>query len=901
MTVESNPFPFRYSGNGSTKTFTVDGYFLAEADGAAHLKVVLRSATGSETVLVQGADYSVTGAGNENGGSVTLTTAPATGETLVILRNVPETQQTDYPTNGPLPAVAQEQALDKLTMMVQQRSGDTGKAIVLPDTDATTLVRVLPASSVRAGKALIFDTLGNVTISDNDYADIEAQQTILIQSQQARDAAQGYAQDAAEYYDLVLDAPIIAASATVDRFSGNDATTSFTLSATPLNEENTLVYIGGVYQQKDTYSVSGTTLTFSEAPPTGTDNIEVSTINSYTIGTPSDATISTAKIVDKAVTLAKVQDIATDRLLGRESSGSGVIEQITLGTGLELSGGALQFTTGGIGTTALANNSVTKVKFEQIATAKILGRATAGTGNVEEVGIGSGLAISGGNLIATGAGTGDMLAATYDPAGVAQQVLGTTATQTMTNKTATNLIVNGALTGTAVLDEDSMTSNSDTKVPTQQSVKAYVDTGLATKAASSHTQAASTITDFQEAVEDVIGAAITAGTNITVSYNDGTGKTTINASTTASASYKLEQAAISSPPAAYAAQWGYAGAAGATQIQAGAFTSSPTAYTYMKDLASWRTHFNNAAGYQQSYTSDSGGRTMLPVHYIEGYHSGFGDCNGFASTIGVGRHTNWASATRWTGFNSATGFSSDVGAVGAGNVNLYGAEFQIRDEGYSTTSGLGLVLKLFRNSAVTAVDTLWTGVRVDSEGAADSDVAFQANGKFKNGLDFSGAALSGTLGKAIILRTNHAIVFNSPQISAPTDWYHNQHGGQPVADYLTHDGNKFVFVQASVPLLQLSNSALLYAPNNNSRFRVNTASTDVVADFKVAASLDGSNYFRVQASAITCNKQLDVASGSFLNFSSSFFDSSTTLTGLYGFIQIKIDGVTKKIPVYHLA
>ena len=62
---------------------------------------------------------------------------------------------------------------------------------------------------------------------------------------------------------------------TLGAFSGNDVQTVFTLSADPGNENNTDVYISGVYQQKATYSVSGTTLTFSEAPPTGTGNIEV--------------------------------------------------------------------------------------------------------------------------------------------------------------------------------------------------------------------------------------------------------------------------------------------------------------------------------------------------------------------------------------------------------------------------------------------------------------------------------------------------------------------------------------------------------------------------------------------------------------------------------------------------
>ena len=53
-------------------------------------------------------------------------------------------------------------------------------------------------------------------------------------------------------------------------------TTAFTLSFnTVASEVNTQVYVDGVYQSKDTYSTSGTTLTFSEAPPTGTGNVEV--------------------------------------------------------------------------------------------------------------------------------------------------------------------------------------------------------------------------------------------------------------------------------------------------------------------------------------------------------------------------------------------------------------------------------------------------------------------------------------------------------------------------------------------------------------------------------------------------------------------------------------------------
>ena len=53
----------------------------------------------------------------------------------------------------------------------------------------------------------------------------------------------------------------------VQNFTGTGSQTVFTLSAASLGENYTFVYINGVYQNKNTYTVSGTTLTFSQAPP----------------------------------------------------------------------------------------------------------------------------------------------------------------------------------------------------------------------------------------------------------------------------------------------------------------------------------------------------------------------------------------------------------------------------------------------------------------------------------------------------------------------------------------------------------------------------------------------------------------------------------------------------------
>jgi len=53
----------------------------------------------------------------------------------------------------------------------------------------------------------------------------------------------------------------------VDNFTGTGSQTVFTLSASSLGENYTFVYINGVYQNKNTYTVAATALTFSTAPP----------------------------------------------------------------------------------------------------------------------------------------------------------------------------------------------------------------------------------------------------------------------------------------------------------------------------------------------------------------------------------------------------------------------------------------------------------------------------------------------------------------------------------------------------------------------------------------------------------------------------------------------------------
>jgi microcystin-dependent protein len=108
----------------------------------------------------------------------------------------------------------------------------------------------------------------------------------------------------------------------VQRFSGTGTQKDFTLSGSPGSKNNTYVFISGVYQQKDTYEVSGATLSFGEAPPVGIDNVEVVFGAQAPIGVPADNAVGTVHLKDGAVTLTKMASGTANKLLGYNGSGA---------------------------------------------------------------------------------------------------------------------------------------------------------------------------------------------------------------------------------------------------------------------------------------------------------------------------------------------------------------------------------------------------------------------------------------------------------------------------------------------------------------------------------------------------------------------------------------------------
>jgi len=165
-----------------------------------------------------------------------------------------------------------------------------------------------------------------------------------------------------------------ATSVSLTEATGDGSTTAFTLSTAPGSENNTQVFIDGVYQEKGTYAVSGTTLTFSTAPPNGS-SVEVTGFSESSVGTPGDGTVTTAKLADDAVTAAKLASsavvtasIVDDAVTAAKLASSAVVtasivdDNVTQAKIADDAVGADQLAASAVVTASIVDDAVTQAK-----------------------------------------------------------------------------------------------------------------------------------------------------------------------------------------------------------------------------------------------------------------------------------------------------------------------------------------------------------------------------------------------------------------------------------------------------------------------------------------------------------------------------------------------------------
>ena len=167
MTVSSTTVKNSYSGNGSNDTFVYGFKIFADTD----LEVIIRSATGTETIKTLTTHYTVTGAGSASGGNVVFTSGniPTATETVVVRREVPQTQAIDYIANDPFPAESHEEGLDRATMTIQQMQEELDRSFKVSSTNSITTPEFTDNAATRASKTLGFDSTGQVLTTVADF------------------------------------------------------------------------------------------------------------------------------------------------------------------------------------------------------------------------------------------------------------------------------------------------------------------------------------------------------------------------------------------------------------------------------------------------------------------------------------------------------------------------------------------------------------------------------------------------------------------------------------------------------------------------------------------------------------------------------------------------------------
>ncbi len=299
---------------------------------------------GIALTLGAGNDYTISGIGTGSG-NVTLNVGAASGDKIAIYLDMPIARTTNYQNSGAFLALDVNGDMNKAYLAMQQITTDMQAAIRRPEADPATIGMELPVAATRAQKLLAFDSNGAVTVQpyvggqtqilSRDVFVGDGATTTFTLTESASDPSMlnvvvnGLMQDVSSYSlangtSLIFsEAPprganievrsfvqveIVSTDLDTSEFAGNGSTTSFTLGSSAV-KQNTFVYINGVYQFKSTYSVSGTSLTFSTAPPLGSGiEVVIAGFTTSVIGTPAADSVGTGQIQDNAVTTAKIAD-----------------------------------------------------------------------------------------------------------------------------------------------------------------------------------------------------------------------------------------------------------------------------------------------------------------------------------------------------------------------------------------------------------------------------------------------------------------------------------------------------------------------------------------------------------------------------------------------------------------
>lgn len=157
MSFSSTTARVQASGNGSTVDFPVTFPFQADADIA-----VIVTTSGVDATQTLGVHYTVSGEGTNGGGNVRFITAPASGTTVTIYRDIDLNQTRSFTYNGSFPTRTVTDAADKAMQSVQQLNEQMGRALRIPiSNDGVAEIAI----NDRKNKTVTFDADGNLSLA----------------------------------------------------------------------------------------------------------------------------------------------------------------------------------------------------------------------------------------------------------------------------------------------------------------------------------------------------------------------------------------------------------------------------------------------------------------------------------------------------------------------------------------------------------------------------------------------------------------------------------------------------------------------------------------------------------------------------------------------------------------
>ncbi len=124
MPIPTETMRKEYTGNGSATQYAYTFLIYHEDHLIVYVDCVL------QTLIT---DYSVSDVGDEDGGLVTFVTAPPDSQSIVIIRDLPFTQEADYVSFSPFRAQTHENILNKLTMLVLRNKERLDRALTLAE------------------------------------------------------------------------------------------------------------------------------------------------------------------------------------------------------------------------------------------------------------------------------------------------------------------------------------------------------------------------------------------------------------------------------------------------------------------------------------------------------------------------------------------------------------------------------------------------------------------------------------------------------------------------------------------------------------------------------------------------------------------------------------------------